>query len=165
MKTAIYPGSFDPLTNGHMDIIDRASKIFDKLIVLVANNSHKSPMFLPEIRKKMIEKSTSKYNNIEVFCYDGLLVDFAKTIDKSVIIKGVRSSLDFEREFQMAFINRELDKSIETFLMVTSPKVQYISSSLVKEIYNYNGNISQMVPKAVYDKIILNNREEEGIAE
>lgn len=145
MKTAVYPGSFDPITNGHLDIMMRASKIYDKVIVGVLNNKSKNPLFTVEERVKMIQSEIASFDNIEVASFDGLLVDFAKEHNASVIVKGLRTVADFEYEFQMALLNKALHEDIETTFMMTDSKYSYISSSMVKELAGFGGRLSGLV--------------------
>ncbi len=149
MSIAIYPGSFDPLTKGHLDIITRASKIFDELTVVVSVNTSKKVMFSLEERKQMIVESVSHLANVKVEAFDGLLVDYVKTRRGAVIVKGLRALLDFEDEFRMALINRHLYADAETVFLTTSVEYAHISSSLVKEVYYFGGDISGMVPEPI----------------
>jgi len=149
MKIAVYPGSFDPVTNGHLDIIARASKICDKLIVLVTYNPNKKAMFTPEERVEMIAQVCKQYDNIVVESYQGLLVEFFKDSNANYLIKGLRTASDFESEFQMACINQMLYDEVETIFMMTRPEYVFLSSSIVKEISGLNGDISKFVPKVV----------------
>ena len=146
MRIAVYPGSFDPITNGHLDIIERASKIFDKVVVGVLKNKNKKPRFTAEERVMLIEKVTSRLPNVSVASFDGLLVDFAREHSASVIIKGLRTVNDFEYEFQMALLNKTLDNDCETMFMMTNSKYSYISSSMVNELAGYNGDLAGLVP-------------------
>ncbi|MDD3839661.1 MAG: pantetheine-phosphate adenylyltransferase [Clostridia bacterium] len=157
MKIGVYPGSFDPVTNGHIDIIKRSTKIFDKLIVGVINNPNKSPLFTMEERIDMISKSVKQQNlkDIEVKGFDGLLVDFMRQNNANIIVKGLRAVSDFEYEFQMALMNRKLDNEIETIFMMTSKEYSYLSSSMIKEVGSLNGCIKGLVPDVVL-KTILN---------
>ncbi len=153
MKIAVYPGSFDPITNGHMDIIKRASKIYDKVVVGVLNNPNKKSLFSPQERVKMIVDETKDIQNIEVLSFDGLLVEFARKNGASVIVKGLRTVADFEYEFQMALLNKALDTEVETIFMMTDSKYSYISSSMVKELAGFNGNLVGLVSPEIEKKI------------
>ncbi len=154
MTIAIYPGSFDPVTNGHKDIIDRSSRVFDKVIVSVLENPRKKPLFSIEERVEMLHMIVAGYPNVEVDSFRGLLIDYAKQKNSSIIVKGLRAMSDFEFEFQMALINRKLDSRLETMFMMTNNSFSYISSSIVKEIGSYGGDISELVPNEVYDTIL-----------
>lgn len=154
MITAIYPGSFDPITNGHLDILRRASRIFDKVIVTVMENPRKQAMFTLEERLEMLKVTTAGIPNVEVDCYRGLLINYVKQKKARVIIKGLRAISDFEFEFQMALINRKLDQEVETMFMMTSSQHSYLSSSIVKEVASFGGNVESLVPPCVYEKII-----------
>lgn len=149
MRIAVYPGSFDPITNGHLDIIERASKIFDKVVVGVLNNKNKNPMFSADERVMLIKKVTRNLSNVDVACFDGLLVDFARQHNANVIIKGLRTVNDFEYEFQMALLNKTLNSECETMFMMTNSKYSYISSSMVKELAGYNGDLAGLVPTEI----------------
>ena len=153
MRIAVYPGSFDPITNGHMDIIQRASKIYDKVIVGVLNNTSKNPLFTPQERVEMISGELKNLNNVEVLSFSGLLVDFARENGASVIVKGLRTVADFEYEFQMALLNKALDAEVETIFMMTDSKYSYISSSMVKELAGFNGNLAGFVSPEIEKKI------------
>ncbi len=153
MALAIYPGSFDPITNGHLDIITRGSQVFDKVIVTVLENPRKNPMFSIEERLEMLKLSTEGMENVEVDCYKGLLIEYVKQKNSRIIIKGLRAISDFEFEFQMALINRKMDSNIETMFMMTNSKFSYLSSSIVKEVAAYGGDVSGLVPSSVYDRI------------
>ncbi len=157
MKVAVYPGSFDPLTNGHFDIIKRAARIFDKLIVLVSVNSSKSPMFTLQERCAMIEEVAASCENVSVEILDGLLADYVSNLNHAVIVKGLRALSDFEAEFQMALMNRDYDEEVETMFLMTAVNCAFISSSIVKELNNYHGDISRYVP-AVVEREILKKR-------
>ena len=145
-KIAIYPGSFDPLTNGHLDIINRAALIFENLIIAVAANSEKNILFTKDERVEIIREATSCIKNVRVESFNGLLVDYAKKNNVCTIIRGLRTLSDFEYEFRMAIMNRSLDSSIETVFLMTDEKYGHISSSFVKEIYNLDGDVSSFVP-------------------
>ena len=149
MLKAIYPGSFDPVTRGHYDIICRSCKIVDKLIVGVLNNKAKMPLFSVEERVKMLKEVTKDLPNVEIMPFDGLLVDFAEQIGADVVIRGLRAITDFEYELQIAQTNRIMAPDIDTVFLTTSLEFAYLSSSIVKEIAYYGGNISKSVPEKV----------------
>ena len=149
MRIAVYPGRFDPITNGHLDIIKRASKLYDKLIVGVLNNMNKNPMFSAEQRKAMIDEQIKDLPNVSCDVFSGLLVDFAKQNNATVIVKGLRTVADFEYEFQMALLNKALNPEFETVFMMTDSKYSYISSSMVKDVAKYNGELDGLVPHNV----------------
>lgn len=153
----IYPGTFDPITNGHADIIARASKIMDQLILAISTSRSKKPIFSIEQRCELAQIYLEKYNiagNVKVMQFDGLLVNFAKTVDASIIIRGLRAVSDFEYEFQMACMNSRLDEKIETVFLPASEKNQFISSRLVKEIASLGGNISAFVIPEIEGKVM-----------
>lgn len=154
--TAICPGSFDPVTCGHLDIITRAAKMFDRLIVVVASNGAKHCSFTPEERVQMIKKSISSLNlnNVEVVHYDGLLADYAAQRGATAIIKGLRAMSDFEYEFQMALTNKKLNPNVETLFLTTSSQNMYLSSSMVKQVASMGGDISSFVPEVIKQDII-----------
>lgn len=150
MKTlAVYPGSFDPVTLGHLDIIERGARIFDKVIVAVMVNPHKNPLFTVEERKELIRRSVLHIPNIEVDSFPGLLVDYIRERKAQVIIKGLRAVSDFESELQMASMNKHMYKDAETFFLPTSSKYSYLSSSIIKEIARHGGSVSAFVPPHV----------------
>lgn len=153
MRTSVYPGSFDPITNGHLDIIRRASKIYDKVIVGVLNNPNKKPLFSAAERMEMIRSVTGGLDNVEVDCFQGLLVDFVKEKGAEVIVKGLRTVADFEYEFQMALLNKALNPEYETVFLMTDSKYSYISSSMVKELAGFNGDLTGLVPREIINKI------------
>jgi pantetheine-phosphate adenylyltransferase len=153
MKIAIYPGSFDPITNGHLDIIKRAANIFDKVIVSVIKNPSKKPQFSLGEREKMIKDSLKGLNNVEVDSFDGLLVSYAKQKNANVIVRGLRAVSDFDYEFQMALTNRKMVPEIETLFFMTDHKYSYLSSSFVKEIARLGGKVDEMVPDPVAKKL------------
>ena len=154
MKTVVYPGSFDPVTNGHLDIINRASKIFDKVIVCVLNNSaKKSPLFSLDERVNMLKDVTSGLDNVEVDSFQGLLVDFAKEKDVKIIIRGLREITDFANELKMAQGNHMIYPDFETLFIATDPKYSFVSSSMVREYASYGKSVQDFVPKIVQSKI------------
>ena len=148
-RTAIYPGTFDPVTFGHIDIMCRALKLFDYLIVAVALNPRKNPMFSLDSRVQFIRQGVCELKNIEVLPFNNLLTDFAKLKKASVIIKGLRAVSDFEYELQMGLMNRNLDENLETLFMIPSQEFSFLSSSFVREIARHGGDVSRMVPKGV----------------
>ncbi|RNB91944.1 pantetheine-phosphate adenylyltransferase [Brevibacillus fluminis] len=154
MKIAVCPGSFDPITNGHLDIISRAAAIFDKVIVAVLTNSKKTPLFSVEERMELIRSVTADYPNVEVDTFGGLLIDYMKKRKAQVLIKGLRAVSDFEYEMQMASVNKKLDDSVETFFMMTSNQYSYLSSSIVKEVARYHAPVSDLVPPVVEQAIL-----------
>ncbi len=152
-KRAVYPGTFDPITLGHIDIIKRASKLVDELIVGVLNNNSKTPLFSPEERVEMIRESVADMPNVKVLAFDGLLVDFAKQQKALFVVRGLRAVTDFEYEFQMAQANRIIDKDVDTVFLTTSNAYSYISSSTVRELASFGGDISKFVTKNVEKKV------------
>ena len=147
----LYPGSFDPVTNGHIDVISRACRLFDTIIVAVAQNEKKSPLFKTEQRKELLKKACQEkgLENIEIVCFETLLVDAVEHFNASAVIRGLRAVADFEYEFQMALMNRELNENCETIFMMPSPLYSFVSSRLIKEIARCGGNISSFVPEVV----------------
>ena len=152
-RIAVCPGSFDPVTLGHLDIMQRASQLFDRVIVLVSVNSKKSPSFTPEERVEMIKRTAGHLKNIEVETFDGLLADFARQKKATAIVKGLRAVTDFEYEFQMALANKKLCPEAETVFLVTRSENMYLSSSVVKQIASFGGDISGFVPPQIKDFI------------
>ena len=148
-KKAIYPGTFDPVTNGHIDIIKRACSIFDKIIIAVADNKDKKTMFDLEKRVEMMKKATKEFNKIEVKPFNSLLVDFAKKEDTKIIIRGLRAVSDFEYELQMGYANKSLNNEIDTIYLMPNLNNAFISSSVVRSILKYNGDVSHLVPKDI----------------
>lgn len=146
MNIAVYPGSFDPCTNGHLDIIKRVSGFFDKVIVAVLCNSSKTPLFSAEERVEILKNATADIPNIEVISFSGLLVDFMKEHNANIVVKGLRAVSDFEYEFQMALTNRKLCDDIETLFISASTEYMFLSSSIVKEIASYDGDLSGLIP-------------------
>ncbi|APC48737.1 pantetheine-phosphate adenylyltransferase [Virgibacillus halodenitrificans] len=153
-RLAICPGSFDPLTYGHLDIIQRGARIFDQIIVAVFNNQSKAPLFSVEERIKLIEECTIDLPNVIADSSDGLLMDYAKEKNAQAIIRGLRAVSDFEYEMQITSMNRKLDEEIETFFMMTNNQYSFLSSSIVKEVAKYKANVSDLVPKPVEQALI-----------
>ena len=152
-RVAIYPGTFDPVTNGHIDIIRRAINICDRLVVSVALNPRKNPLFSIEQRVNFIKKGIEGLKNVDILPFDNLLTDFARQNDAVVIIKGLRAVSDFEYELQMGLMNRNLDQSIETLFMIPSQEYSFLSSNFIKEIAKHGGDIHKLVPKIVAEKL------------
>ncbi len=149
MKIAVYPGTFDPITNGHLDILMRASSIFDIVYVAVAINLRKEPLFSTEERIKLIEESIKDFNNVKIEKFNGLIVDFAQKVGATVVIRGLRAISDFDYEFQMALTNRQLNENIDTVFLMPHKDYTYLSSSTVREIAKFNGDVSAFVPDGV----------------
>ena len=152
-NTCVYPGSFDPVTFGHLDIITRTSKIFDKVYVAILNNTQKHAAFSTEKRLDMLKKCCANLDNIVIDVFDGLLVDYVKHVNSNVIIRGLRAVSDFEAEFQMSHINLQIAPNIETLFLSTLPKYSYISSSMVRELAYFNGDFSHFVPECIINDI------------
>jgi pantetheine-phosphate adenylyltransferase len=150
---AIYPGSFDPPTNGHLDLIERGSKIFDELVVAILRNPEKDPLFSVADRRKMLEAMTSDFENVSVDTFDGLTVDYALRIEARAILRGIRAISDYEYELQMALMNRKLQPGLETVFMMPAEKYSYLSSRLVREVAQLGGNIDCLVPEVVGQKL------------
>lgn len=156
VRIGVYPGSFDPLTNGHLDIIKRASKLFDKLIVGVLHNSAKHSIFTMAERVELIEKSIAAeagLDNVEVVKFEGLLVDFVKESGASTIVRGLRAVSDYEYELQMAMLNKHMDEEIDTIFFMTDIKNSFLSSSIIKDVAKNGGNISGLVPEVIVDDV------------
>jgi pantetheine-phosphate adenylyltransferase len=151
---AIYPGSFDPVTKGHLDIIKRTSQIMEHLTVTVLENPRKAAVFSIEERMEMLRRVTASLPNVAVDYYEGLLIEYAQQNNTNIIVKGLRAISDFEFEFQMALVNRKLNPHIETLFMMTNSKYSYLSSSIVKEVASFGGDFCDLVPPEVYDMVI-----------
>jgi len=151
--TAIYPGSFDPVTNGHLDLIARAAEIFDQLIVAVTQNPEKEPLFAVKERVEMLESLTFEWKNVEVDTFSGLLVEYARGQDARVIVRGIRAVSDYEYELQMAMMNRKLEPEIETVFMLPAEPYSYLSSRLVREIARLGGSVKDLVPPIVAERL------------
>ena len=153
MKLAICPGSFDPVTNGHLQIVARAAAMFDRVIVVVMANQNKQPLFTADERVELLKRATADMPNVEVDTYDGLLAEYARSKQATVIVKGLRAMSDFEYEFQMALTNRKLNPDVETVFLTTNLRYSYLSSTIVKEFASYGGDISHFVPENLVGKI------------
>jgi len=153
MKIAVYPGSFDPITNGHLDIIERAAKLFDKIVVAVIRNPEKTPSFSLEDRLKMLKRSVARFHNVNVDSFDRLLVEYARKKKARAIVRGLRAVSDFDYEFQMALTNRRMAPEVETIFLMTDYRYSYLSSSFVKQIAGLGGDISGLVPAPVADRL------------
>ena len=154
MKIAIYPGTFDPITYGHLDVIERAAEIFDKVIVAVARNTSKQPLFTEKERVEMIKEVVRKYKNVEIDSFRGMLVKYCKSKKATAIVRGLRAVSDFEYEFQMALMNRKLAVGITTVFLMPHEKYTYLNSSIVREVALFGGNISEFVPPSVRKHLI-----------
>lgn len=153
MRIAVYPGSFDPVTMGHLDIINRSALLVDKLIVGVLNNNSKTPLFSVDERVNMLKEVTKEIPNVEIMSFSGLLVDFLNGLDAKIVIRGLRAITDFEYELQMSQTNRMLNSSIDTIFLNTNLKYSYLSSSMVKEVAQYGGDIREFVPEQIITKV------------
>ena len=151
--TAVCPGSFDPVTRGHLDIIKRGAKVFDEVIVVVANNQSKDPLFTVDERIALLKEVTQKFPNVKVDSFNGLLIDYVKSIGANVILRGLRAVSDFEYEMKIASINKKLDDEVETFFMMTNNQYSFLSSSIVKEAAKYHANVSDLVPEIVEEAL------------
>ncbi|HVN47479.1 MAG TPA: pantetheine-phosphate adenylyltransferase [Bacteroidota bacterium] len=158
MKIAIYPGTFDPVTNGHLDILERALKMFDRVIMTIAHNSAKNPLFTEEERFELLKAATKKYSRVEVAIFDGLLVEYVRTRKAVAIIRGLRAMTDFEYELQMALMNRKLDDYVETIFMMPNEKYTYLSSNMVREIASFHGEVGTFVPPVVKKALQKKNK-------
>ncbi|MFP6899393.1 MAG: pantetheine-phosphate adenylyltransferase [Opitutales bacterium] len=146
MKTVLYPGTFDPVTNGHLDVLERASKLFDHVIVSIAANAEKEPTFSLEERTRLVKENITGLNNVSVETFDGLLVEHARQRGACALVRGLRAVSDFEYEFQMAQMNRHLDSEIETIFLMPNEKYFFTSSQLIKQVHNYGGDSTELVP-------------------
>jgi pantetheine-phosphate adenylyltransferase len=153
MRIAVYPGSFDPLTNGHLDIIRRATNLFDIVVVAVLENEGNAPLFTVPERMELILRCTEGMRGVEVRSFNGLLVDFMRTLDATVVVRGIRAVSDYEYELQMALMNRELHPGVETIFMLPAVEYTFVASRLVKEVFRLGGNISHLVPAPVLDAL------------
>ena len=149
MRRAIYPGSFDPVTNGHLDVVERARKLFDEVVVAVAHNDEKQPLFSLQERLDLLQQTVGKIGNVRIAQFEGLLVEFARTENANEVIRGLRAVSDFEFEFQMALMNRKLEGDLEAIFLMPKEEYTYLSSRLVKEIARLGGDVSQFVPPIV----------------
>jgi len=154
MNIAVYPGSFDPITLGHLNIIKRAAAVFDKLYICVMINSAKNALFTREERMDLIARTVKNYRNVEVDTSDGLLVNYAREKGARVIVKGLRAVSDFDREFQMALANKKVDPSVDTFFLASSEKYTYLSSTVVKEMAKYGADLSGFVPREIIEDVL-----------
>jgi len=150
---AVYPGSFDPPTNGHLDLIERGSKIFEELVVAILRNSEKTPMFTVPERLQMLRELTTDLKNVRLDTFDGLMVEFAKSIDAKCVLRGIRAISDYEYELQMALMNRKLEPTLETVFMMPADKYSYVSSRLVREVAQAGGPVRGLVPDVVEQKL------------
>jgi pantetheine-phosphate adenylyltransferase len=162
MKIAIYPGTFDPITNGHLDILERALKLFDKVIITIARNSSKSPLFSEKERLEMIKKTVRSMKGVEADSFDGLLVEYARKKKATAIVRGLRAISDFEYELQMALMNRKLKEEVVTVFLMPNEKYTYLNSSIVRVIAQYGGDVSDFVPPHVGKKLAEKFRELKG---
>ena len=153
MRVAVYPGSFDPLTNGHLDIIRRCSRLFDRVMVALLENEGKSPLFTIPERIELIARCTADLPNVEVHSFSGLLVDFMRRHNATVVVRGIRAVSDYEYELQMALMNRELNAQVETIFMLPAVEYTYVSSRLVKEVFRLGGDVARLVPAPVLDSL------------
>jgi pantetheine-phosphate adenylyltransferase len=153
LRIAIYPGSFDPITNGHIDILERAVKLFDKIVITVAVNVGKYPLFTAEERIEIVSEVTKNLPGVEVDRFDGLIVDYARKVNAIALIRGLRAISDFEYEFQMALMNRRLANELTTVFLMPNEKYTYLNSSIVREVASFGGDVSSFVPKYVEEKL------------
>lgn len=154
MKIAIYPGTFDPVTNGHLDILQRAASVFGEVYIAVAHNLHKNPLFTIDERIEMVKRCTSQYSNVKIDQFNGLAVEYARQVGASVIIRGLRAISDFDYEFQMALMNRHMNDNIDTVFFMPHEDYTYLSSSTVREIVRFGGDVAEFVPEYVKNELI-----------
>lgn len=154
MRIAIYPGTFDPITNGHLDILERALRLFDKVIITIARNSAKDPLFSEKERLEMIRRSVRALKGVEVDSFDGLLVEYARAKKATAVVRGLRAISDFEYELQMALMNRKLDEELVTVFLMPNEKYTYLNSSIVREIARHKGDVKDFVPPHVLEKLM-----------
>ncbi len=159
MKTALYPGSFDPITLGHLNIIRRAANIFDKVVVCVMKNSEKNPMFTIEERMELVRRVTERFGNVEVVTTDMLLAEYAKQYEGAVIVKGLRAVSDFDYEFQIALINKKMNPELDTVFLTASEKYTFLSSTAVKEMARYGAGLSEFVPMEIIGDVIAKSND------
>src|SRR4051794_31048771 len=152
-RRAIYPGSFDPITNGHLDILDRSLALFSEVIIVVAGTGHKNPLLTPEERVELIREVTANRKGVKVDRWPGLIMDYARTHHISAVIRGLRAASDFEYEFMMASMNKELNPDVETLFMMTAQNLYFVSSTMIKELFHYGGDVSPYVPTAVCEHL------------
>jgi len=160
MRIAIYPGTFDPITNGHLDILERALRLFDKVIITIARNSAKNPLFSEKERLEMIKRSVRTLKGVEVDSFDGLLVEYARERKATAVVRGLRAISDFEYELQMALMNRKLDEELVTVFLMPNEKYTYLNSSIVREIARHDGDVKDFVPPHVLEKLTAKVHEE-----
>jgi pantetheine-phosphate adenylyltransferase len=159
MKTALYPGTFDPITYGHLDVIERASQLFDHLYIVIAINSKKTPLFTTEERIELAKKSVVHLKNVSVVSHNGLLIDYAKSIHATAIVRGIRAVTDFEYELQIAQMNRKLEPTISTIFLMPNEKYSYLNSSIVRELARYHQNVDEFVSPFVSEALRQKNKE------
>lgn len=156
---AIYPGSFDPVTNGHLDLIARAAKIFDHLVVAILRNTSKNPLFTVEERVAMLSEGTAQFSNVSVSTFDGLLVDFAREQRAQAVVRGIRAISDYEYELQMALMNRRLSPELETIFLMPDAQYSFVSSRLVKDVFRLGGSVDGLVPRFVIERMKAKSRD------